>query len=225
MLSEYRRESQSNADSDFYRFLYNRSRMKPLSKYFPAKTESASANISAECLKETLFKRSKTVTLSNKYIDSRRYHYSTAKEKEMAEEEKIMNWLISCDEDSSDSAKRNTEDLRDDKAKTNPREGDSHENSGAQDNHNTDSTIEESIQMKDKVSNELDDSATTLNSKESAILIDNQDTSKKIKAESQLNDSESVKISMDCDPESCKQKSLPKKGGQRKISDFFQRIS
>lgn len=83
--------------------------------------------------------------------------------------------------------------------------------------------------MKDKISNELDNSANIFNLKESVIpsLIDNQNTSKKIKPESsaELSDSESVKILKDCDPESHKQKSLPKKSGQRKISDFFQRIS
>lgn len=223
MLSEYRRESQSSADSDFYRFLYNRSRMKPLSKYFPAKTGSPSANISAECMKETLFKRNKAATLSNKDVDNRRYHYSMAKEKEMAEEEKIMNWLISCDDDSNDNAKRDTENVCDEKTRNNPREGDSCENSDVQDDHVTD-IDGESMQMKDKISDESDNGANTL--KGPVILIDNQDT-KKGKAESsaRLNDSESVKISKDCDPESCKQKSPPRKSGQRKISDFFQRIS
>ncbi|XP_071554724.1 poly(ADP-ribose) glycohydrolase [Temnothorax nylanderi] len=231
MLSEYRRESaSSNADSDFYRFLYNRSRIKLLSKYFPAKTESSS-NISAECRKKTLFKRNETATLSNEDVD-KRFTYSAAKEKEMAEEEKIMNWLTSCEDDSNDNAKCDNEDekgdTRDEKNKNNPREGDDHNNDDLQNNRLANNTIDgENIQMEDKMLNKLDNSANTLNSEKPAILIDGQDTSKKIKPESstELNDSESVKILKDCAPESDKQKSLPKKGGQRKISDFFQRIS
>lgn len=229
MLSEYRRESASNADSDFYRFLHNRSRIKSVSKYFPAKTESSSANVSAQCVKETLFKRSKTATLSNKDVDNKRYGYSMAKEKEMVEEEKIMNWLTSCEDDSNDNAKRDTEDVRDDKT-NNSRESD--KNAGLRDDHFADNAIDgKNVQMEDKVSNKIDNKVNILNSKELVILnsclIDNQDTSKKIRPESstELNDSESVKISKDCAPESCKQKSLPKKSGQRKISDFFQRIS
>lgn len=232
MLSEYRRESASNADSDFYRFLHNRSRIKSLSKYFPAKTESSSANISAQYLKETLFKRNKIATLSNKDVENKRYSYSKAKEKEMTEEEKIMNWLTSCEDDSNDNAKRDTEDVRDDKTKNNSKEGDSCKNDGLQDDHFADNAIDgENVQVEDKVSNKMDNKANILNSKELVIpescLIDNQDASKKIKPESStdLNDSESVKILKDCAPESCKQKSLPKRSGQRKISDFFQRIS
>ncbi|XP_011689783.1 PREDICTED: poly(ADP-ribose) glycohydrolase-like [Wasmannia auropunctata] len=237
MLSEYRRESASNAHSDFYCFLYNRSRIKPLSKYFPTKPAESvpSANISAECLRETLFKRNKTATLSNKDIDNKRYHYSTAKEKEVAEEEKIMNWLTSCESDSSDGYVK-PEDNRDGKTKSAAREADSHRNGGLRDDHFADNTVNgENVQMEDKISNKLDNSVNTSNSKEPVIprLIDNQDTSKKIKSELSFEsmelcddgDSESVKILKDCAPESCKQKSLPKRSGQRKISEFFQRIS
>lgn len=229
MLSEYRRESASNAHSDFYCFLYNRSRIKPLNKYFPAKTESSSANISAERLKETLFKRNKIVTLSNKDVDNKRYHYSTAKEKEMAEEEKILNWLTSCEEDDSND---NTKlDIEDKKTKSNSSEVDNYRNSDLRDNHFADNVVDgESTQVEDKVSNKLDNNVYSLNSEEPVIFIDNQDTSKKIKPElslesTKVNDSESVKILKDCAPESCKQKTLPKKSSQRKISDFFQRIS
>ncbi|XP_011881580.1 PREDICTED: poly(ADP-ribose) glycohydrolase-like [Vollenhovia emeryi] len=231
MLSEYRRESASSADSDFYRFLYNRSRIKPLSNYFPAKTESTSANISAECLKETLLKRNKTAGLSNKGVDNKRYIYSAAKEKEIAEEEKILNWLTSCNDDSNGKATCDTEDTRDGKARSKPSEEDSRrENSVLQDyNFANNTSNRENVQAEDKISNKLDNSADILNSKEPVVpcLIDNQNASKEIKPESsaELGDSESIKISKDCAPEACKQKSLPKKGGQRKISDFFQRIS
>lgn len=230
MLSEYHRECASSADSDFYRFLYNRSRIKPLSKYFPVKTASSSATISAKCLKETLFKRNKTASLSNKDVDNKRYLYSAAKEKEMAEEEKIMNWLSSCEDASNDNTKHVTEDTRDEKNKSNSREADSHKNNDLQDDHFAASPIDgKNIQMEDKVSRKSDNSATILNSEKPEILClrDNQDIAKKIKAESstELNDSESVKILKDSAPESFKQKSLPKKSGQRKISDFFQRIA
>lgn len=227
MLSEYRRESASNAHSDFYCFLYNRSRIKPLNEYFSAKTKSSSANISAERLKETLVKRNKTATLSNK-VDNRRYLYSTAKEKEMAEEEKILNWLTSCEDNSNDNTKLDIEN----KKTKNPSEVvDNYRNGDLRNNHFADNVVDgESIQIEDKVSNKLDNNVNSLNSEESVNLIDNQDTSKKIKPDlslesTKVNDNESVKILKDCAPESCKQKILPKKSGQRKISDFFQRIS
>ncbi|KAL6255823.1 hypothetical protein P5V15_013066 [Pogonomyrmex californicus] len=226
MLSEYRRESASNAHSDFYCFLYNRSRIKPLSKYFPAKIESSST----ECLKDTSIKENKIVTLSNKDIENKRYHYSEAKEKEMAEEEMIMNWLTSC-EDSNDNAELDTKDIRDEKIKSDSRERDNHKNSDLQDNQFADNVVDKKKKLEDKISNKLDD-VNSLNSKESSIqnLIDNQDTSKKIKPElsvesTELSDSESIKILKDYAPESHKQKSLLRKSGQRKISDFFQRIT
>lgn len=207
--------------------------MKPLSKYFPAKTENFSAKISTESLKETLFKRNKTATLSNKDVDNKRYLYSTAKEKEMAEEEKIMNWLTSCEDDSNDNAKSDIKDTCHEKIKNNPREADSKKNDGLQDNNFADNTADgENIQMEEEVSNKLDYNVNSSNSKEPVIscLIDNQGISNKIKPElstksTELSDSESIKILKDSIPESCKQKSLPKKSGQRKISDFFQRIS
>ncbi|XP_011636332.1 poly(ADP-ribose) glycohydrolase-like isoform X2 [Pogonomyrmex barbatus] len=226
MLSEYRRESVSNAHSDFYCFLYNRSRIKPLSKYFSAKIESSST----ECLKDTSIKENKIVTLSNKDIENKRYHYSEAKEKEMAEEEMIMNWLTSC-EDSNDNAELDTKDICDEKIKSDSRERDNHKNSDLQDNQFADNVVDKKKKLEDKISNKFDD-VNSLNSKESSIqnLIDNQDTSKKIKPElsvesTELSDSESIKILKDYAPESHKQKSLLRKSGQRKISDFFQRIT
>ncbi|XP_012540752.1 poly(ADP-ribose) glycohydrolase [Monomorium pharaonis] len=232
MLSEYRQESASKAHSDFYCFLYNRSRIKPLSKYFSMKTECISTNISVECLKEiTSFKKNQTASLSNKDVDNKRYLYSAAKEKEMAEEEKIMNWLTSCEDDSNDNAKLDTQDTCE-KTKSDPKETDNHKNDGLEDNHSINNTVDgKNIRMEDQMSNKFE-AVKSSNSKESIApcLVDNQDTSKKIKTElssksAELNDSESVKVSKDCTPESCKQKSLPKKSGQKKISDFFQRIS
>jgi len=231
MLSEYRRESVSNAHSDFYCFLYSRSRIKPLSKYFSAKTEGSSTN-TAECLKDMLFKRNKTATLSNKDVDNKRYFYSSVKEKEMAEEEKIMSWLTSCEDDSNDKPIK-LDNTCDEKTRSNPREADDRKNGNLQDNHFADNTVDgQNIQMENKLSDKLDNIVNSSNSKEPIIscLIDTQDTLKKIKPElplesTELNDSESVKISKDRAPELCKKKSPPKKSGQRKISDFFQRIS
>lgn len=233
MLSEYRRESALSAHSDFYCFLYNRSRIKPLGKYFPTKTESSSANISVACLKETLFKQNETAALSNKDVDNKRYLYSTAREKEIAEEEKIMNWLTSCEDDSNDNTEPDTKSKYDEKTKSNSKEADNYKNGSLQDNQFADNTVDgENVRMEDKLSNRSDSNVNSSNSKEPVIpcVIDNQDTSKMMKPElslrsAELNDSESVKILKDCAPESCKQKSLPKKSGQRKISDFFQRIS
>ncbi|XP_070528791.1 poly(ADP-ribose) glycohydrolase isoform X4 [Cardiocondyla obscurior] len=231
MLSEYRRESASNADSDFYHFLYNRSRIKPLNKYLPSKTESSLAKISAECQKETLFKRNKTATLSNKDVGKMQYSYSAAKEKEIAEEEKILNWLTNYEDDSNDdSVKNDVENMCDKQPKSNVKEENRHKNNELQDDHFADNVMDrESVQIEYKVTNKLDNSGNILNSKEPAsqCLINIQDTPKKIKSElsTELSDSESIKILKDYAPESCKQQSFPKKSGQRKISDFFQRIT
>lgn len=207
--------------------------MKPLSKYFLTKTENSSPKISTKSLKETLFKRNKTATLSNKEVDNKRYLYSTAKEKEMAEEKKIMNWLTSCEDDSNDNAKPDIKDTCYEKTKNNPREADSKKNDSFQNNHFAENTADgENIQMEEEVSNKLDNNVNSSNSKEPIIscFVDNQGTSKKMKPElsiksTELSDSEFIKILKDSALESCKQKSLPKKSGQRKISDFFQRIS
>ncbi|XP_029166400.1 poly(ADP-ribose) glycohydrolase-like isoform X2 [Nylanderia fulva] len=278
MLSEYHQESASSDHSDFYCFLYNKSRIKPLSKYFPTKSKNSLTNIFAKNSKVTLSQRSKNVALNkevNKHIC------------EMTEEEKIINWLESCDDDNDDNAKRDTKDMCNEKIKNNLKEANNvNESSNLNfvEKHFVDNSIAENKNQEDKVfyklskdvnfsslketniPHSIDDrdksrnikselESAKLNGSESIEILktsfileshkqksfakksgqrnisDDPDTSKKIKPElslesSELNDTESIKILKDCFvPESQKQKSLPRKSGQTKISDFFQRIS
>lgn len=290
MISEYHQESASSDHSDFYCFLYNKSRIKPLSKYFPTKSKSSSADIFAKDSKDTLSQRSKNVALNKDVINKHIYGIK------MTEEEKIINWLASCDDDNDDNAKRDTKDMCNEKIKNNLKETNNVNESGGLrfvekhfvEKHFVDDTVGENKNQEDKVfyklnkgvrenSSSLKESITQrpiddrdrsnnlkselslesaeLNGSESIEIIknysvlefhkqnpfprksgqrrisDDRDTSKKIKPElslepSELNDTESIKILKDCFvPESHKQKSLPRKNGQTKISDFFQRIS
>lgn len=277
MMSEYHQESVSSDHSDFYRFLYNKSRIKPLSKYFPIKNKNSSANIFAKDSNDTLSQRSKSIAL-NKNVFNKHLH-------EMTEEERIINWLASCD----DNDKLDIKDVCNEKTKNNLKEvnsinesGDLHfvekhfvndiigKNKNQEDkilykfnkdvnfSSSKESITQHSIDDRDTSKNlkfELSFESSKLNDNESIKILrdysvseshkqeplsrkslqreilDERDTLKKIKPElllesSELNDSESIKIIKDCSiSESHKQKSLPRKSGQTKISDFFQRIS
>ncbi|CAL1675314.1 unnamed protein product [Lasius platythorax] len=277
MISKYHQESALSDHSDFYCFLYNKSRIK-----------SSSADIFAKDSKDTLPQRSKNVALNKDVVNKHIY------EMKMTEEEKIINWLASCDDDNDDNAKRDTKDMCNEKIKNNLKETNNVNESGGLrfvekhfvEKHFVDDTVRENKNQEDKVfyklnkgvnSSSLKESITQrsiddrdrsknlkselslesaeLNGSESIEIIknysvlefhkqnpfprksgqrrisDDRDTSKKIKPElslesSELNDTESIKILKDCFvPESRKQKSLPRKNGQTKISDFFQRIS
>lgn len=231
MLSEYRRESALNIHSDFYCFLYNRSRIKSLSKYFPTKSESSVAKSSAKCLTDALFKRNKVVS-SCKDVDNKRHLYLKTKEQEMTEEEKIINWLASCDNDSDDNIKLNTKDTLNEKTKNNPKEISDYKNDDLHDNRLADNTVKAmKKQWTNIVSIRSDNNVYSSNLKKSITQcsIEDQDTSKTIKSSlllgsTESNDNESIKISKDHSPEFSKKKSS-RKNGQKKISDFFQKIS
>jgi len=225
MLSEYRRESASNVHSDFYRFLYNKSKIKPLNKYFLTKTK-------AKYLKDAVSERNKII--SNKDVDNK-HLYSKVKEEEIAEERKILNWLANCDNETNDNAELDTkhkcnEQIKDDlkemikfKYNDNFKYNQFADNIVETDMHKT---VTENRKQKDIESNTTND----INSLKMKKLInqdskqDPTDISKMTKPKLlELDDNESIKILKDCSPESCKEKSVLKKSGQRKISDFFQR--
>lgn len=276
-MSEYHQESVSSDHSDFYRFLYNKSRIKPLSKYFPIKNKNSSANIFAKNSNNTLSERSKNVALNKNVFNKHLY--------EMTEEEKIINWLANCDDDNDDNAKLDIKDACNEKTKNNLKEANNVKESSdlhLVEKHFVNDIVGENKSQGDKVlcklnkdvnfsslkesitQHSIDDPDTSknikfesseLNSSESIKILrdysvseshkqeslsrksgqreisNERDTSKKIKPElslesSELNDSESIEILKDYSiPESHKQKSLPRKSGQTKISDFFHRIS
>lgn len=270
MISEYHQESAASSDhSDFYCFLYNKSRIKPLNKYFPTNSKNSLADIFA---KDMLSQRSKNVALNKDVFNKHLY--------EMTEEEKIINWLASCDDDSDDNAKLNTKNACNEKTKSNLKEAnnvieslhfvnDIGENKNQEDKvlYNKlnkdvnpsslkESITQHSVETSKNIKSEFSLELSELNGSESIKILrdcsiseshkqksfsrksnqrteisDDRDTSKKIKPElslesSELNGNESIKILKDYSiPESHKQKSLSRKSGQTKISDFFQRIS
>lgn len=271
MISEYHQESAASSDhSDFYCFLYNKSRIKPLNKYFPTKSKNSLADIFA---KDMLSQRSKNVALNKDVFNKHLY--------EMTEEEKIINWLASCDDDSDDNAKLNTKNACNEKTKSNLKEANNvieslhfvndiiGENKNQEDKilYNKlnkdvnpsslkESITQHSIDTSKNIKSEFSLESSELTGSESIKILrdcsiseshkqksfsrksnqrteisDDRDTSKKIKPElslesSELNGNESIKILKDYSiPESHKQKSLSRKSGQTKISDFFQRIS
>lgn len=241
MLSEYHRESASSSTrSDFYRFLYNRSKMKSLSKYFPTRNENCTMRPAAgNPPKDTLFKSNRDSPVSNKgIVESKRYLYSKTKEAEAAEEEKILNWLVSCDSDSDDNARPATksESLRNEEARDNVERANNSRNGDARENRSVDNVLDAPNEkqwptrtIEDKIPNSLGNIVNSSNS-EGTIIQCSREASKKIKSElsllrdtAQLSDNESMKIIKDCLPESRPLKSPARKTGQRKISDFFQR--
>ncbi|XP_011139259.1 poly(ADP-ribose) glycohydrolase isoform X1 [Harpegnathos saltator] len=235
MLSEYHRESTLSARSDFYRFLYNRSKMKSLSKYFPTKIENSTAKISTGYPKDTLLKSNKDSAMSNKAAENKRYLYSRVKEEEKAEEEKILNWLASCDSDNDDTVKPETEtkSLYNEKTKDNVERANNLRNGDSCENHSVDNVLdatnEKRLAGKDKILDSFKVNMNSSNPKE-PIIQPPQDTSKKIKSElsllrdtAELRDNESLKIMADCLPELRSLRSPSRKNGQRKISEFFQR--
>ncbi|XP_072755843.1 poly(ADP-ribose) glycohydrolase isoform X1 [Anoplolepis gracilipes] len=220
MISEYHQESTSSDHSDFYRFLYNKSRIKPLNKYFPTKSKNSSADIFT---KSSLSQRNKNVVLNNDVINK---HLC-----EMTEEEKIISWLASCDDDNDDNIKLETKDACNEKTKNSFKEANNVNKSDSLhfvEKHFVDDIIRENKNQEDKVLYKVNKDVNSSSLKGSitqhSVNVD-RDTSKNIKPEfslksSELNSSESIKILRDYSvSEFHKQKSIPKKSDQRKISD------
>lgn len=237
MLSEYHRDPTSSGHSDFYRFLYNRSKMKSLSKYFSTKTESSTTKTtSASCTKDTLIMSNRDSLVSNKGAENKRYFYSRTKEEEAAEEEKILNWLVSYDSDNDDNVKPETEkeSLRGEATKNNAEK--TNNSRDARENRPANNALDAGNQkqwlmrtIEDEISNSSGDKMISTNSQE-AIIQPLQVTAKKIKSvqsllkdTTELHDNESLKIIKDYLPESRPLRSPMKRTGQRKISEFFQR--
>ncbi|XP_014470896.1 PREDICTED: poly(ADP-ribose) glycohydrolase-like [Dinoponera quadriceps] len=238
MLSEYHRDSaSSSARSDFYRFLYNRSKMKSLSKYFTKTENSTSKNHFAVCPRDMSLKSNRDSPASRKDVENKRYFlYSKAPEEEVAEEERILNWLTSCDSDDNDDNEKPGMPESLGNEKDNSKEiANNSRNGGAYENRSADNALRETDAnekqwpmrtIDDKISHSLGGDVNSLNSRE-AIIQHPRDASKKIKSElsllRELSDKESAKIIKDCLPESRPLRSPTRKTGQRKISEFFQR--
>lgn len=217
MMSEYHQESVSSDHSDFYRFLYNKSRIKPLSKYFPTKNKNSSVDIFAKDSNDTLSGRNKNVAL-NKNAFNKHLH-------EMTEEEKIINWLASWDDDNDDNTKLDMKD--NEKTKNNLKEANNVKKSSDLhfvEKHFVNDIVGENRSQRDKLCKlNKDVNFSSLKESINQHSIDDRDMSKNIKFElfesSELNDSESIKILRDYSvSESHKQESFSRKSSQREIS-------
>lgn len=211
MISEYYQESTVLSDhSDFYHSLYNKSRIKPSSICFPTKNKNSLADIFA---KDTLSQRSKNVPLNKDKHNN-----------EMTEEQQIINWLASYDDNSDNNVKFDKKNACNDKTKSNLKEANSVIESLHIEKHFVNDIVGENKNQEDKVLYQLSKSVNSSSLKES-ITQHSVDTSKNIKPEfslesSELNNSESIKILKDCSvSESHKQKLFLRKSSQRKISD------
>lgn len=210
MISEYYQESTVLSDhSDFYHSLYNKSRIKPSSIRFPTKSKNFLVDIFA---KDTLSQRSKNVLLNKD-----KHLYET-------EEQQIINWLASCDDNSDNNVKFDTRNACEDKTKNNLKEANSVIESLHIEKHFVNDIVGENKNQEDKILYKLSKSVNSSSLKESTTQ-HSVDKSKNIKPEfslesSELNNSESIKILKDCSvSKSPKQKSFPRKSNQRKISD------
>lgn len=188
-------------------------------------------------LKDTLHKGDKYMSTSNKNVyDNKQYLYSKTKKEEMTEEEKILNWLANCDDDSDDNAKPDMKNAHNKGTKTGKEEANNYKNETIHKNHSVNNTLGEDnekeksvVTMRNKISSKSSNGLNSLNLEES-IIQHSQDILKKKKSElssenpEELNNTESIEILKILPLESHKQKTSSKKSSQRKISDFFQRI-
>lgn len=227
MLLEYHRDSESNLNSNFYRFLFNRSKIKPLSRYLPVKLENCPAQISPKYSKDILPKRNENTSLSNKHIDNNRHLHSKTKEEKMTEEEKIMTWLESSDDDSDDGTKMNTHN-NNDELKNTPKEKNTYKNNSIDKIADEDEKQQLVKTTTNEISDKSNNSVNSINTEKINIIkiIDDNDVSRKMKptlslGAVELNDNETIKILTDHSSESCKPKLSSKKSVQKKISDFF----
>ncbi|XP_076640444.1 poly(ADP-ribose) glycohydrolase isoform X2 [Colletes latitarsis] len=236
LLIQYQ-EFAPTEELDFYRFLHNRSKIKPLSQFF---NKSLQTKIFAT--KEVIFKRSKSIGIDDKQ------HFHSDVKKQQTEEDTIQEWLTNYDKDILSTEKTGIakEEYTEVKNITEKEQ-----------NQNRDSTEDQTEQVQDKVSIEkrrkqslwkiLEDTVQAKTNNEQRLSgLELLDTKQELlscqassdcnilpEVESQLNciptelygTCESIQIPNEKSTVSHKRDSSTKKTGQRKISDFFQRTS
>lgn len=124
MISQYQETPPENR-SDFYRFLYNRSKIKPLTHYFTADKKSPAKKSNQE---------SKTPEEKLKFNFDFKKHACIAKLKEDELEEKIEKWLENVEED--------REPLEEDESQEGAKMEVEEESSETNDTNKTDTTTE-----------------------------------------------------------------------------------
>lgn len=238
LLKQYQ-EFASTGNSDFYRFLYNQSKIKPLSHYLSKNvhTKHSTAN-------EVVFKKNKSINNGEKRslrLDIQKYHET--------EEENIKTWLNNIDEGTTSKKKPEipTEEYLEvknivekepiqNKDSTNKKEQ-------IQDDDNAEKKRKQSLW---KILGDTTQNKTNHERRLSGLeLLDVKQETVSYQASNSCNESmenkswqtvltptdpystynEPVQISSENSANSCTLDSPSKKVGQRKISDFFQRTS
>ncbi|XP_017754645.1 PREDICTED: poly(ADP-ribose) glycohydrolase [Eufriesea mexicana] len=224
---------------DFYRFLYNRSKVKPITQHL-----NKNIHTKISITKEVVFRKSKSVNNGEK----RSFHLDIKKYPE-TEEEKIQGWLANIDEDAV--SKRKTEILKEEyidvKRIVEKEQIQSKDNIKKKDGqiHDNDSIEKKRKQSLWKVLEDTSQTKTTQEHRLSGLeLLDtkqelfsqysNNGCSESTKDENcqsatipinLQNTYESIQTSSGNSIIPKKHDSPTKKVGQKKISDFFQRTS
>ncbi|XP_020721497.2 poly(ADP-ribose) glycohydrolase isoform X1 [Bombus terrestris] len=237
LLVQYQ-EFASTRNSDFYRFLYNRSKIKPITQHF---NKNIHTKISTA---KEVFRKSKCVNNAEKRL----FHLDVKKHPQI-EEEKIQDWLTNVDEDGID--KKKTEILKEEyvdvkrtvekeqiqgKDNIKKKEGQIHDRDSTEKKKKSSlwKLLEDTAQAKTIQEHRLS-GLELLDSKQELIsqYLDNG-CSKSTKDESlqsipistdSHNIQESTQTLSEISVPSHKHGSPIKKVGQRKISDFFQSTS
>lgn len=237
LLVQYQ-EFASTRNSDFYRFLYNRSKIKPITQHF-----SKNIHTKISTTKE-VFRKSKCVNNGEK-----RLSHLDVKKYPQIEEEKIQDWLTNVDEDGID--KKKTEILKEEYVDVKrtvekeqiqgndnikKKEGQIHDRNSTEKKKKSSlwKLLEDTEQAKTIKEHRLS-GLELLDSKQELIsqYLDNG-CSKSVKDESRQsiaistdshNIQESTQTLSEISVPSHKHESPTKKVGQRKISDFFQSTS
>lgn len=237
LLVQYQ-EFASTRNSDFYRFLYNRSKIKPITQHF---NKNIHTKISTA---KEVFRKSKCVNNGEKRL----FHLDVKKHPQI-EEEKIQDWLTNVDEDGID--KKKTEILKEEyvdvkrtvekeqiqgKDNIKKKEGQIHDRDSTEKKKKSSlwKLLEDTAQAKTIQEHRLS-GLELLDSKQELIsqYLDNG-CSKSTKDESlqsipistdSHNVQESTQTLSEISVPSHKHESPIKKVGQRKISDFFQSTS
>ncbi|CAK9831939.1 Poly(ADP-ribose) glycohydrolase [Anthophora retusa] len=238
LLVQYQEYSPSG-ELDFYRFLYNQSKIKPLTQYL---NKNFQTKISTT---KEMFRKSKSV-----YNGEKRSFHSDVKRYQETEEEKIQGWLVNVDEDAvskkkTDIAKEQYVDVKRivekeqihnkdsiKKKEEQIQDGDSIEKKRKQ---SLWKILEDTVQTKAIQEHRLS-GLELLDAKQEFIPHHDLDNSCSKSTEEESSQSmtipidshsthESVRISCENSIPPAKHDSPTKKTGQRKILDFFQRTS
>ena len=237
LLRQYQ-EFAPTGNLDFYRFLYNRSKIKPLSQNL-----NKNVHTMFSTTKEVVLKKNKSITNGEKrplHLDIKKYQNT--------EEENIQTWLSNIDEEATNKKKTDipVEEYLEVKniAEKEPiqNKDSTNKKEEIQDDDNTEKKRKQSLwkilgDTTQKTNQERRLSGLELFDAEQELVscqagnscsesTENKNWPSVITSTDSRSSHESIKISGENPTSSCNRNDSPtKKAGQRKISDFFQRTS